>query len=97
MGKPPQVERVYRRCLLGRSMQYLEKKLSGTPVFKILSALDEPHAKLHGLVERFEREVKIENKEEVLKFIENEVIPTFNTLIGSLKEILRECTRLGCK
>ncbi|MFN3504675.1 MAG: methyl-accepting chemotaxis protein, partial [Caldimicrobium sp.] len=96
IGKMPQVERDHRRCLLGRSMQYLEKKLSGTPIFKTLSELEEPHAKLHGLVERLEREVKIDNKEEALKFIEEEVIPIFKKVIGGLKEILKECIRLGC-
>ncbi|MFN4196851.1 MAG: hypothetical protein ACK4FM_02455 [Caldimicrobium sp.] len=51
---------------------------------------------MHALVERFEREGKIENKE-VSKFIENEIIQTFNEVIGGLKKILRECTWLGCK
>jgi len=56
-------------------------------VFNLLSVLEEPHAKLHGLIEKLEREVNLKDKQEVTAFLEKELIPTFDEVIGLLKEL----------
>jgi hypothetical protein len=56
-------------------------------VINLLSALEEPHAKLHGLIEKLEREVNLKDKQEVTAFLEKELIPTFDEVIGLLKEL----------
>lgn len=86
-GRVPQVERDHRKCLLGRSMEYLRMKLAHTSLAGLLDKLEEPHAKLHQLVERFEREVNLKDIEDIFKFIEKEVLPTFAEVIGYLKEL----------
>jgi methyl-accepting chemotaxis protein len=89
-GKVPTVERDHRRCLLGRSVPVLQErasKLGRQDVINLLSALEEPHAKLHGLIEKLEREVNLKDKQAVTAFLEKELIPTFDELIGLLVEL----------
>jgi len=89
-GRVPTVERDYKRCLLGRSVPILQERASQMrrqDVNNLLSALEEPHAKLHGLIEKLEREVNLKDKQEVTAFLEKELIPTFDELIGLLKEL----------
>jgi methyl-accepting chemotaxis protein len=89
-GKVPTVERDHRRCLLGRSVPVLQErasKLGRQDVINLLSALEEPHAKLHGLIEKLDREVNLKDKQAVTAFLEKELIPTFDELIGLLKEL----------
>lgn len=86
-GRVPQVERDHRKCLLGRSMEYLRMKLAHTSLAGLLDKLEEPHAKMHQLVERFEREVNLKDIEDILKFIDKEVLPAFAEVIGYLKEL----------
>jgi len=89
-GRVPTVERDYKRCLLGRSVPILQERASQMrrqDVINLLSALEEPHAKLHGLIEKLEREVNLKDKQEVTAFLEKELIPTFDELIGLLKEL----------
>lgn len=86
-GRVPQVERDHRKCLLGRSMEYLRMKLAHTSLAGLLDKLEEPHAKMHQLVERFEREVNLKDIEDILKFIDKEVLPTFAEVMGYLKEL----------
>jgi hypothetical protein len=54
------------------------------------------HEKLHKLPERLEREVNLKDREAVLRFIGEEVLPVFNTIMGYLKRIKEECRELGC-
>ncbi|MFN4132479.1 MAG: methyl-accepting chemotaxis protein, partial [Caldimicrobium sp.] len=96
-GRIPKVERDHRRCLLGRTLPYLKQRLANTPLRSIIEALDAPHEKLHGLVEKFEREVNISNKDEVLEFIRKEVLPTFEKVIKLLEEILEGCKKYKCE
>jgi methyl-accepting chemotaxis protein len=89
-GKVPAIERDHRRCLLGRSVPVLQErasKLGRQDVINLLSALEEPHAKLHGLIEKLEREVNLKDKQAVTAFLEKELIPTFDELIGLLVEL----------
>jgi methyl-accepting chemotaxis protein len=89
-GRVPTVERDHRRCLLGRSVPVLQErasKLGRQDVINLLSALEEPHAKLHGLIEKLEREVNLRDKQAVTAFLEKELIPTFDELIGLLVEL----------
>jgi len=86
-GRVPQVERDHRKCLLGRSMEYLRMKLAHTSLAGLLDKLEEPHAKMHQLVERFEREVNLKDIEDILKFIDKEVLPAFAEVMGYLKEL----------
>jgi len=86
-GRVPQVERDHRKCLLGRSMEYLRMKLAHTSLAGLLDKLEEPHAKMHQLVERFEREVNLKDIEDILKFIDKEVLPTFAEVMGYFKEL----------
>ena len=89
-GRVPTVEREYKRCLLGRSVPILQERASQMrrqDVINLLSALEEPHAKLHGLIEKLEREVNLKDKQAVTAFLEKELIPTFDELIGLLKEL----------
>ena len=89
-GRVPTVERDYKRCLLGRSVPILQERASQMrrqDVNNLLSALEEPHAKLHGLIEKLEKEVNLKDKQEVTAFLEKELIPTFDELIGLLKEL----------
>lgn len=86
-GRVPQVERDHRKCLLGRSMEYLRMKLAHTSLAGLLDKLEEPHVKMHQLVERFEREVNLKDIEDILKFIDKEVLPTFAEVMGYLKEL----------
>lgn len=89
-GRVPTVERDHRRCLLGRSVPILQERASQMrrqDVINLLSALEEPHAKLHGLIEKLEREVNLKDTHAVNVFLEKELIPTFDELIGLLKEL----------
>nr|NAZ30762.1 hypothetical protein [Caldimicrobium sp.] len=89
-GRVPTVERDHRRCLLGRCVPVLQErasKLGRQDVINLLSALEEPHAKLHGLIEKLEREVNLKDKQAVTAFLEKELIPTFDELIGLLVEL----------
>jgi methyl-accepting chemotaxis protein len=89
-GRVPTVERDYKRCLLGRSVPILQERASQMrrqDVINLLSALEEPHAKLHGLIEKLEREVNLKDTHAVNAFLEKELIPTFDEVIGLLKEL----------
>ncbi len=89
-GRVPAVERDHRKCLLGRSVSILQERASRMgrqKALNLISALEEPHAKLHGLVEKLEREVNLEDNLAIISFIENEVLPTFQEVIGLLKEL----------
>jgi methyl-accepting chemotaxis protein len=89
-GRVPAIERDHRRCLLGRSVPVLQErasKLGRQDVINLLSVLEEPHAKLHGLIEKLEREVNLKDKHAVTAFLEKELIPTFDKLIGLLVEL----------
>jgi len=89
-GRVPTVERDYKRCFLGRCVPILQERASQMrrqDVINLLSALEEPHAKLHGMIEKLEREVNLKDRQEVSAFLEKELIPTFDELIGLLKEL----------
>ena len=89
-GRVPTIERDYKRCLLGRSVPILQERASQMgrqDVISLLSALEEPHAKLHGLIEKLEREVNLKDTHAVNAFLEKELIPTFDEVIGLLKEL----------
>ncbi|MCI4454657.1 MAG: hypothetical protein JHC25_06930 [Thermodesulfobacterium sp.] len=89
-GRVPTIERDHKRCLLGRSVPILQERASQMgrqDVISLLSALEEPHAKLHGLIEKLEREVNLKDTHAVNAFLEKELIPTFDELIGLLKEL----------
>ena len=58
----PEVERDHRRCLSGRSMAVLNLKLKEIPV-ESLRALEKLHVRLLQLIERFEREVNLNENE----------------------------------
>jgi len=61
-----------------------------------LDELSPVHEKLHKLPERLEREVNLKDREEVLRFVEEEVLPVFNATIRGLKRMKEECKGLGC-
>lgn len=96
-GEIPKVERDHHKCLLGRSLPCIKQRLIDTPLSTTIDALEAPHAKLHGLVDKFEREVNINNKDEILQFIENEVLPTLENVIKLLIEIVEGCKKYGCE
>jgi len=93
-GEVPQVERDPRRCLLGLSMELLKENLKGTKGEAILNALEEPHKRLHGLVERVEREVDLNDKSSIMNFIEREVLPTFEEVMKGLLALKEYCESL---
>jgi hypothetical protein len=95
-GRVPQVERDHRKCLLGKSMSIIKEKTKGTEIEKVLDVLEGPHERLHGLVSRFEKEVNLKNIEEILGFIEKEVLPTFHEVIKELLNIKNLCRKFGC-
>jgi methyl-accepting chemotaxis protein len=98
-GVSPRVVRDHTKCLLGRSEAIFRERASKLGVRRAIEALDElspVHEKLHKLPERLEREVNLKDREEVLRFIDEEVLPVFNTTIGYLKRIKEECKELGC-
>lgn len=95
-GEKPKVEKDHRRCLLGRSEDYLKERLAHTPIISLLNALDTPHVRLHGFVEKVEREIDPNNKEQVWQFLQNEVLPTFNEVIKILLEMIESCKRYKC-
>ncbi len=95
-GVIPQVERDHRRCLLGRSMHILEKRLKGTPVEPVLKSLEKPHEELHGLVGRVERELDLKDKESITRFIELNVLPIFEEVMKHLLDLRDACRRHGC-
>jgi methyl-accepting chemotaxis protein len=98
-GIPPRVVRDHTKCLLGRSEAILRERASQLGARRVIEALDElspVHEKLHKLPERLEREVNLKDREEVLRFIGEEVLPVFNTTIGYLKRIKEECREIGC-
>jgi methyl-accepting chemotaxis protein len=95
-GVIPQVERDHRRCLLGRSMHILEKRLKGTPVEPVLKSIERPHEELHGLVGRVERELDLKDKAKIKEFIELNVLPTFEEVMKHLLDIRDACRRHGC-
>ena len=98
-GIPPRVVRDHTKCILGRSEAILRERASQLGVRRIIEILDElspVHEKLHKLPERLEREVNLKDREEILRFIDEEVLPVFNTIIGYLKRIKEECKELGC-
>jgi methyl-accepting chemotaxis protein len=95
-GKVPQVERDHRKCLLGKSISILKEKTKGTEIEKVLDVLEGPHERLHGLVSRFEKEVNLKNIDEILSFIEKEVLPTFQEVMKELLNIKNLCRKLGC-
>ena len=90
MGKVPAVERSHKNCLLGRSEAIIRERASQMgrqDVLNMLSALEEPHAKLHALIEKVEREVDLKDKKAVDEFIEKELLPIFNEVIRLLMEL----------
>lgn len=95
-GIVPKVERSHKRCLLGRSMDVLSAKLKGTPVESVLKALDDPHARLHQLVERFEREVDLKDRASIQRFIEEDLLPTFKEVMKHLLDLREACRKYGC-
>lgn len=95
-GLVPKVERDHRKCLLGRSMDILKRKLMNKPAEKLLVELEEPHARLHGLVERFEREVNRNNSEEIIDFINKEVLVVFDEVMTKLHEVKDFCEKHAC-
>jgi uncharacterized phage infection (PIP) family protein YhgE len=98
-GISPRVERDHTKCILGRSEAILRERANRLNARRIIEVLDElspVHEKLHKLPERLEREVNLKDREEVLRFIGEEVFPVFNTTIGYLKRIKGECRELGC-
>ncbi|MFZ8832061.1 MAG: hypothetical protein ACO2OY_07910 [Thermodesulfobacteriaceae bacterium] len=52
-----------------------------------MNELSPVHERLHKLPERIEREVNLKDRAEVLRFIDKEVFPVFNTVMGYLKRI----------
>jgi methyl-accepting chemotaxis protein len=98
-GISPRVVRDHTKCLLGRSEAILRERASQLGARRIIEALDElspVHEKLHKLPERLEREVNLKDMEAVLRFIDEEVLPVFNTVMSYLKRIKEECKELGC-
>jgi methyl-accepting chemotaxis protein len=98
-GISPRVVRDHTKCLLGRCEAILREWANKLNARRIIEALDElspVHEKLHKLPERLEREVNLKDREAVLRFIYEEVLPVFNTTIGYLKRIKEECRELGC-
>jgi chromosome segregation ATPase len=97
-GISPRVVRDHTKCLLGRSEAILREranKLNARKIIEILDELSPVHEELHKFPERLEREVNLKDREEVLRFIDEEVLPVFNTIIGYLKRIKEECNDLG--
>jgi len=97
-GKVPKVERDHRRCLLGRSMGILYRRaeaMSARDIINLLRELEGPHERLHKLVERVEREVDLNNTEDVLKFVEEAMLPTFSEVMSYLIKIKNECHKMG--
>jgi methyl-accepting chemotaxis protein len=98
-GVSPKVERDHTKCFLGRSEAILRErtnKLSARRrIIEILNELTPVHEKLHKLPERLEREVNLGDKKEVLKFVNKEVLPVFNTTIELLKKIKEECKEVN--
>ncbi|PMP63105.1 MAG: hypothetical protein C0197_03325 [Caldimicrobium thiodismutans] len=95
-GRVPQIERDHRKCLFGKSISIIKEKTKGTEIEKVLDVLEGPHERLHGLVSRFEREVNLKDFEEILGFIEKEVLPTFQEVIKELLNIKNLCKKFGC-
>jgi len=92
-GIPSRVERDHTRCLLGRSEAIIRERANKLNARRVIEALDElspVHEKLHKLPERLEREVNLKDMEKVLRFIDEEVLPVFNTTIEYLKRIKEE-------
>lgn len=92
----PKVERDPNKCLLGRAMKILSVRLKGTPAEKALNDLIDPHIRLHGLVEKLEREVDLKEKATVQKFIEEALLPTFEEVIKHLLDLREICVRHRC-
>jgi len=98
-GISPRVVRDHTKCILGRSEAILRERASQLGARRVIEALDElspVHEKLHKLPERLEREVNLKDREDILRFIDEEVLPVFNTTIRYLKRIKEECKELGC-
>ncbi len=95
-GEIPKVERDPRKCLLGRSMVFIEEKVRGTPIENTLKALYGPHDRLHGLVERFEKEVDLKERKSIQSFIEKKLLPTFEEVMKHLLDLREACKRYGC-
>jgi hypothetical protein len=98
-GISPRVVRDHTKCLLGRSEVILRERANRLGARRIIEALDElspVHERLHKLPERLEREVNLKDREEVLRFIGEEVLPVFNTVMSYLKRMKEECRVLGC-
>jgi len=92
-GIPSRVERDHTKCLLGRSEAIIRDRANKLNARRVIEALDElspVHVKLHKLPERLEREVNLKDMEKVLRFIDEEVLPVFNTTIEYLKRIKKE-------
>ena len=95
-GEIPEVERDPMKCLLGRSLTLLEERFKGTSLEGILKDLYEPHNELHGLVERFEREVDLKDRKSIQSFIEEKLLPTFEGVMKCLLDLREVCRRYGC-
>ncbi|MEZ0344121.1 MAG: methyl-accepting chemotaxis protein [Caldimicrobium sp.] len=95
-GTIPKVERNPKRCLLGRSMAVLSYRVKGTAVETTLKALEEPHEKLHGLVDKLEKEVDLKDRASIVRFVEEELLPTFEEVIKHLLDLREACKRYGC-
>lgn len=91
-GEVPKVERDHRRCLLGRALPYLKLKVTDPKIARLIEEIEDPHAKLHGLVNKFEK-INYKDREEVYKFLEKETLPVFEEVIKKLEEIIEACKR----
>jgi len=96
VGEIPQVEREAEKCLLGQILARIDL-LENAHLRPILEKLAEPHRRLHGLIEEYEKFVREEAREvkERMEWIEENLQPVFEEVIRGLKEALLEARKAG--
>ncbi len=94
-GEVPKVQRDPTKCALGQFLRKFEIK--DPELRAVLHKLDEPHARLHSLVDDYERFLNTESPgfRARLRWCSENIYPVFEEVISLLMEAIRVAKRKG--
>ena len=95
-GGVPQVERDPESCLLGQLIYYIHTVTNNEEIRNLIESIAEPHAKLHTLINDYERFLKEKNPQvkERMEWMEKNLLPYFEEVIEALKRALHLARKL---
>jgi methyl-accepting chemotaxis protein len=95
-GGVPQVERDPESCLLGQLIYNIHTVTNNEEIRNLIESIAEPHAKLHTLINDYERFLKEKNPQvkERMEWMEKNLLPYFEEVIEALKRALHLARKL---